>query len=180
MGQDGGAICGALRQTESAAHEGRCGASQVQTGKVVGAGVRASPSDSSNADRSIQFRCVSVRFDAMERGRRKAKPRRGTQRASNASNSDNGSPAMRPPQKRGSRAKSPPGIIRRKLIYNQIFKLAIALLSLEFVDISENVLECGFYWHQAGALLGSGNTMQQSEFELQLPELRDSIPARDK
>jgi hypothetical protein len=61
MGQDGGAICGALRQTESAAHEGRCGASQVQTGNVVGAGVRASPSDSSNADRSIQFRCVSVR-----------------------------------------------------------------------------------------------------------------------
>lgn len=42
MGQDGGAICGALRQTESAAHEGRWGASQVQTGKVVGAGVRAS------------------------------------------------------------------------------------------------------------------------------------------
>ena len=104
MGQDGGAICGALRQTESAAHEGRCGASQVQTGNVVGAGVRASPSDSSNADRSIQFRCVSVRFDAMERGRRKAKPRRGTQRASNASNSDNGSPAMTTTEARLPRA----------------------------------------------------------------------------
>ena len=57
------------------------GASQVQTGKVVGAGVRGSPSDSSNADRSIYFGLrVSVRFDAMERGRRKAKPRQGTQR----------------------------------------------------------------------------------------------------
>jgi len=80
---------------------GRFPGSDGEGGGGWGAGF---PSDSSNADRSIQFRCVSVRFPAMERGRRKAKPRRGTQRASNASNSDNGSPAMRPPQKRGSRA----------------------------------------------------------------------------
>jgi hypothetical protein len=45
----------ALRQKESAAHEGRCGASETQTGNGVGA---ASPSVLTNAAKSVQFRCV--------------------------------------------------------------------------------------------------------------------------